>query len=258
MEGPRAPNSLFVRASSRRVGTPTIAHSLVDARSRRRRRRGGITHLLQLRPSAWRRRVGDQHEREYDHDHDHDHDSPHDDDRPRSTPPDRHRARSGLVLADHTGPALERHRERFGRPRVERVLPPDRVPADEDGRAVRPGVGLRGSTCCLLSIGRPCVSPGAWSDASTAKLLSVNASASDAAYIPPGACENKIGYWHLPGVRFVYQVGGSVQSFAVASLISWRGEWYVVHLGPNPRSQNIGTVDQPAVGPGVAGPPGGC
>jgi hypothetical protein len=93
---------------------------------------------------------------------------------------------------------------------------------------------------------------------STAKLLSVNASAADAAYVPPGACENTIGYWHLPGVRFVYQVGGSVESFGVASLISWRGEWYVVHLGPNPRSQDIGTVDQPAAGPGVVGPPGGC
>jgi len=95
-------------------------------------------------------------------------------------------------------------------------------------------------------------------DAAAAKLLSVSASAADAAYIPPGACENRIGYWHLPGARFVYQVGGSVQSFAVASLISWRGVWYVVHLGPNPRSQNIGTVDQPAAGPGVDGPPGGC
>ena len=94
--------------------------------------------------------------------------------------------------------------------------------------------------------------------ASTVKLLAVNASASDAAYIAPGACENRIGYWHLPGARFVYQIGGSVQSFGVASLISWRGVWYVVHLGPNPRSQNIGTVDQPAVGPGVVGPPGGC
>ncbi len=95
-------------------------------------------------------------------------------------------------------------------------------------------------------------------DASTAKLLNVSASAADAAYIPAGACENRIGYWHLSGARFVYQVGGSVHSFGVASLISWRGEWYVVHLGPNPRSQNVGTVDQPAIGPGVVGPPGGC
>jgi hypothetical protein len=94
--------------------------------------------------------------------------------------------------------------------------------------------------------------------ASTVKLLTVNASASDAAYIAPGTCENRIGYWHLPGVRFVYQVGGSVESFGVASLISWRGQWYVVHLGPNPRSQNVGTVDQPAAGAGAVGPPGGC
>jgi hypothetical protein len=94
--------------------------------------------------------------------------------------------------------------------------------------------------------------------ASTAKLLMVSASAADAAYIPPGTCENRIGYWHLPGARFVYQVEGVEQSFAVASLISWRGQWYVVHLGPNPRSQDVGTVDQPAAGPGVVGPPGGC
>jgi hypothetical protein len=95
-------------------------------------------------------------------------------------------------------------------------------------------------------------------NAITARLLKVSASAADAAYIPAGTCENRIGYWHLPGIRFVYEVGGSVQSFGVASLISWRGEWYVVHLGPNPRSQNVGTVDQPAAGSGAVGPPGGC
>jgi hypothetical protein len=95
-------------------------------------------------------------------------------------------------------------------------------------------------------------------DTASAKLISVNASAADAAYIRPGTCENLIGYWHLPGVRLVYQVGGTEQSFGVASLISWRGQWYVVHLGPNPRPQDIGTVDQPAVGPGTVGPAGGC
>jgi len=80
----------------------------------------------------------------------------------------------------------------------------------------------------------------------------------DATWIPPGACENLIGYWHLPGVRLVYQVGGVVHSFAVDSLISWRGTWYVVHLGPNPRPANVGTVDQPSLGAGTAGPAGGC
>ena len=94
--------------------------------------------------------------------------------------------------------------------------------------------------------------------AATARLISVKASGADAAWIGPGACENLIGYWHLPGARFTYKEGGAVRSFAVASLISWRGVWYVVHLGPNPRPVDVGTVDQPALGPGVPGPAGGC
>jgi hypothetical protein len=89
-------------------------------------------------------------------------------------------------------------------------------------------------------------------------LTGVESAATDAAWIGPGQCENDVGYWHLPGVRLVYQQDGTVHSFAVASLISWRGMWYVVHLGPNPRPANVGTVDQPAAGPGLPGPPGGC
>ena len=92
----------------------------------------------------------------------------------------------------------------------------------------------------------------------SAQLTAMNADPNYATWIPPGTCENKIGYWHLPGVRMVYSLNGTVNSFAIASLISWRGVWYVVHLGPNPRPSNIGTVDQPATGPGVPGPPGGC
>ncbi|MHB1533146.1 MAG: hypothetical protein ACYC1D_00750 [Acidimicrobiales bacterium] len=91
-----------------------------------------------------------------------------------------------------------------------------------------------------------------------ATLLGVSAASADAAWIPPGSCENLIGYWHLPGVRLVYREAGITRSFAVASLISWRGDWYVVHLGPNPRSSDVGTVDQPALGTGAPGPPGGC
>ena len=68
----------------------------------------------------------------------------------------------------------------------------------------------------------------------------------------------KIGYWHVPGVRLVFQRGHQVVSVAVASLISWRGVWYVVHLGPNPRPANVGTVDNYRVGPGTPGPAGGC
>ncbi|MHB1087804.1 MAG: hypothetical protein ACYC19_03450 [Acidimicrobiales bacterium] len=93
---------------------------------------------------------------------------------------------------------------------------------------------------------------------SHASFVRVLTARSDAAWIAPGACENKIGYWHLPGVRLVFKKGQRVQSVAVASLISWRGVWYVVHLGPNPRPANVGTVDDFRSGPGTPGPPGGC
>jgi hypothetical protein len=79
-----------------------------------------------------------------------------------------------------------------------------------------------------------------------------------AAWVYPGACHNKIGYWHVPGARVVYRVHGRERSFGIASLISWRGVWYVVHLGAVQRTVVTGIVDQPSAGPGVPGPPGGC
>jgi hypothetical protein len=94
--------------------------------------------------------------------------------------------------------------------------------------------------------------------AQNATFLRVEVNARVAQWIPIGGCENKIGYWHVPGVRLVFQRGHQVVSVAVASLISWRGVWYVVHLGPNPRPANVGTVDNYRVGPGTPGPAGGC
>jgi hypothetical protein len=79
-----------------------------------------------------------------------------------------------------------------------------------------------------------------------------------AAWVYPGVCHNKIGYWHVPGARVVYRVHGKERSFGIASLISWRGVWYVVHLGAVERTVVTGVVYQPAAGPGVPGPPGGC
>ena len=89
-------------------------------------------------------------------------------------------------------------------------------------------------------------------------LLRVSANRAQAAWIPPGACENRIGYWYAPRIRLVLRRAGRVVSVAVASLISWRGVWYVVHLGPNPRPTNVGTVDDFRLGPGTPGPGGGC
>ena len=79
-----------------------------------------------------------------------------------------------------------------------------------------------------------------------------------AVWVYPGACYNRVGYWHAPGARVVYREHGQERSFGIASLISWRGVWYVVHLGAVQRTAVTGIVDQPAAGPGVPGPPGGC
>src|SRR5579875_1314352 len=93
---------------------------------------------------------------------------------------------------------------------------------------------------------------------SSARLDRVIVPASYAAWVYPGDCYNSIGYWHVPGARVVYTERGQQRSFGIASLISWRGVWYVVHLGAVLRSAAVGIVDQPAAGPGVPGPPGGC
>jgi hypothetical protein len=53
-------------------------------------------------------------------------------------------------------------------------------------------------------------------------------------------------------------VNGQLQSIGIASLISWRGQWYVVHLGAVVRGTTTGIVDDPAPGTGTTGPPGGC
>ena len=95
-------------------------------------------------------------------------------------------------------------------------------------------------------------------EASTAQLLRVTIPSSAARWIPPGACANRVGYWHVGGARLVYRSADQVRSFGIASLISWRGRWYVVHLGAvRPRTAG-GIVDRPALGPGTVGPTGGC
>jgi len=95
-------------------------------------------------------------------------------------------------------------------------------------------------------------------EAPIAKLLAVSVPAAQAQWVSPGDCLNKIGYFQVSGSRLSYEVHGQVRSFIVASLISWRGVWYVVHLGAISRASEIGLVDDPTVGPGTFGPPQGC
>jgi hypothetical protein len=91
-----------------------------------------------------------------------------------------------------------------------------------------------------------------------ARLVRVIVPAAQAAWIVPGVCENAVGYWHVAGARLVYRLHGQERSIGIASLISWRGRWYVVHFGAVLRPGTAGVVDSPAAGPGVPGPPGGC
>jgi hypothetical protein len=51
-----------------------------------------------------------------------------------------------------------------------------------------------------------------------------------AQWVDPGQEYNKIGYWRVYGTRVSYTANGSPGSLTIASMISWRGEWYVVHF----------------------------
>lgn len=82
-------------------------------------------------------------------------------------------------------------------------------------------------------------------DAKDAKLVGVSVPAKAAQWILPGAEENKLSYYRVYGSRLTYTVGGRTKSFGLFSLISWRGQWYVVHFGPNPRARPVGVVYQP-------------
>jgi hypothetical protein len=70
--------------------------------------------------------------------------------------------------------------------------------------------------------------------------------------VPPGVCYNDVGYYEVPNARVVYLEGGQVRSFGIASMISWRGRWYVVHLGAVLRNADVGVVDEPASGRGTS------
>ncbi len=96
------------------------------------------------------------------------------------------------------------------------------------------------------------------SDADTAELLEAIAPSGFAHWVPPGVCDNSVGYYELPNARMVYQEDRQTRSFGIASLISWRGVWYIVHLGAILRSTEDGVVDDPSVGPGTSIPSSTC
>ena len=88
--------------------------------------------------------------------------------------------------------------------------------------------------------------------AASAHLLAVDVTSSYGHWIAPGVCDNRLGYYEMPNARVVYREDGRIHSFGIASMISWRGVWYVVHFGAILRSSDTGTVDDAAVGPGIS------
>jgi hypothetical protein len=66
--------------------------------------------------------------------------------------------------------------------------------------------------------------------AESAKLVRLDVPDERARWVEPNEESNKLGYWRVYGTRIVYAVDGKERTLDISSLISWRGEWYVVHL----------------------------
>jgi hypothetical protein len=76
-----------------------------------------------------------------------------------------------------------------------------------------------------------------------ATLLGVDVPDRSATWVTPGQEYNKGSYWRVYGARVRYRTAaGKDGSFGIFSLISWRGQWYVVHLGPINRTPGTGAV----------------
>ncbi|HEX4474140.1 MAG TPA: hypothetical protein VH142_03615 [Polyangiaceae bacterium] len=51
-------------------------------------------------------------------------------------------------------------------------------------------------------------------------------------WVKPGEEWNKLGYFRTFDAKLSYEIDGKTRSFAVHTIISWDGRWYVTHLAP--------------------------
>jgi len=68
------------------------------------------------------------------------------------------------------------------------------------------------------------------SHANAAQLTGIDVPDGQATWVQPGEEYNKGSYWRVYNAMLRYTLDGQAGSFPIASMISWRGEWYVVHL----------------------------
>ena len=66
--------------------------------------------------------------------------------------------------------------------------------------------------------------------AARARAVGLDVPAARARWVEPGEEWNKVGYYRVFGSRLRFEVDGAAGAFDVKSLISWRGEWFIVHL----------------------------
>jgi len=67
--------------------------------------------------------------------------------------------------------------------------------------------------------------------AMSAVLAGLDVPEDKAKWMPPGSEGNKVGYHRVLGSKLRYQdASGGARAIEITSLISWRGEWYVVHV----------------------------
>ena len=66
--------------------------------------------------------------------------------------------------------------------------------------------------------------------AATATFVSLDVQDEAARWVNPGEEGNKLGYFRVYNTRIKYSVAGETGFIDLKSLISWRGEWYIVHL----------------------------
>lgn len=90
------------------------------------------------------------------------------------------------------------------------------------------------------------------------ELIGVTVPTAYAHWVGPDGCLNRVGYYEVPNSRVVYRENKGVRSFGIASMISWRGRWYVIHLGYIGKLSIGGRVDDPTTGPGVSVPSSTC
>jgi hypothetical protein len=68
-------------------------------------------------------------------------------------------------------------------------------------------------------------------DAERAELIGVDVPEARVEWMKPGKEGNRLGYFRVLRSRLRFRLpDGKERSFELTSLISWRGEWYVVHL----------------------------